>query len=438
MVVAKEKRGDLALVGGSDAHTYPPIASVFTMAPGKTWKEFLASVRRGECLSWGTEMGFTKVLGDVYRSIGKHYRQVPDLRNPEYTPREKAQHLFFSLMSVPIFASRRPRGRLQPELRQAGRPLEEPDEALPRRRASPARGRGDEAARGRRPPRRRPHERRRAGSSAPSSGPSRPAAGRSRSSRRTRTSGPASPSTRPRPPRSGAAAAARASPPSSPTRPTSSTSRLPTPSSAPAPSRPSSTRSSAATRTASRSSSSTPAPTAATARRRGSTGSPAASTRRRRRRPPRATTVLLETAAGQGACLGHDFAHLAAILARADSRPRLALCFDTCHVHAAGYDVVSKDGWRGDARRPRRRLRPRPREGHPRERLEEGAGLPRRPPRADRPRRDRREGLREPDDRARLRRRPEDPRDPEGRGGPLGPRGPRRAEEARAAEGGTA
>ncbi|MHB8800612.1 MAG: deoxyribonuclease IV [Thermoanaerobaculia bacterium] len=62
--------------------------------------------------------------------------------------------------------------------------------------------------------------------------------------------------------------------------------------------------------------------------------------------PESRTTVLLETAAGQGACLGHDFAHLAAILQRADSRPRLALCFDTCHVHAAGYDVVSKDGWR--------------------------------------------------------------------------------------------
>ena len=62
--------------------------------------------------------------------------------------------------------------------------------------------------------------------------------------------------------------------------------------------------------------------------------------------PASHTTVLLETAAGQGSCLGHDFAHLAAILARADSRRRLALCFDTCHVHAAGYDVVSKDGWR--------------------------------------------------------------------------------------------
>ncbi|MBK6406302.1 MAG: deoxyribonuclease IV [Holophagales bacterium] len=62
--------------------------------------------------------------------------------------------------------------------------------------------------------------------------------------------------------------------------------------------------------------------------------------------PASQTTILLETAAGQGACLGHDFGHLAAILSRADSRPRLALCLDTCHVHAAGYDVVSKDGWR--------------------------------------------------------------------------------------------
>ena len=61
--------------------------------------------------------------------------------------------------------------------------------------------------------------------------------------------------------------------------------------------------------------------------------------------PATGTTVLLETAAGQGACLGHDFAQLAAILARSDSRPRLALCFDTCHVHAAGYDVVTRDGW---------------------------------------------------------------------------------------------
>ena len=103
--VAKEKRGHLALVGGSDAHTYPPIASVFTMAPGATWKEFLASIRQGRCFSWGTEMGFARVLGDVYRSIGKHYRSIADLKNPEYTRAEKTRHIVLSLFSVPIFAS---------------------------------------------------------------------------------------------------------------------------------------------------------------------------------------------------------------------------------------------------------------------------------------------------------------------------------------------
>ena len=105
LVVAKEKRGSLALVGGSDAHTYPPIASVFTMAPGKTWREFLDSIRAGRCLSWGSEMGFTRVLGDVYRSIGQHYRSIADLGNPDYTAAEKARHIFFSMLSVPIFAT---------------------------------------------------------------------------------------------------------------------------------------------------------------------------------------------------------------------------------------------------------------------------------------------------------------------------------------------
>jgi deoxyribonuclease-4 len=56
--------------------------------------------------------------------------------------------------------------------------------------------------------------------------------------------------------------------------------------------------------------------------------------------------VLLETAAGQGACIGHSFAQLKAIRDRSSARNRIAVCFDTCHVHAAGYDVVSTEGWR--------------------------------------------------------------------------------------------
>ena len=62
--------------------------------------------------------------------------------------------------------------------------------------------------------------------------------------------------------------------------------------------------------------------------------------------PGSTATVLLETAAGQGACLGHTFDQLAQVIRRSDRKARLALCFDTCHVHAAGYDVVSRDGWK--------------------------------------------------------------------------------------------
>ena len=50
-------------------------------------------------------------------------------------------------------------------------------------------------------------------------------------------------------------------------------------------------------------------------------------------------TILLETTAGQGACLGGRFEHLAEIISLNHGNPRLAVCFDTCHVLAAGYDI---------------------------------------------------------------------------------------------------
>jgi hypothetical protein len=75
------------------------------MAPGATWSEFLGYVREGECLSWGTEMGFTKVLGDVYKLLGRYYTSVVDFRNPEFTAREKARHFLIALASVPFNAA---------------------------------------------------------------------------------------------------------------------------------------------------------------------------------------------------------------------------------------------------------------------------------------------------------------------------------------------
>jgi deoxyribonuclease-4 len=50
-------------------------------------------------------------------------------------------------------------------------------------------------------------------------------------------------------------------------------------------------------------------------------------------------TVLLETTAGQGTTLGRSFEELAAILVLIEDQRRVGVCFDTCHVFAAGYDI---------------------------------------------------------------------------------------------------
>lgn len=53
------------------------------------------------------------------------------------------------------------------------------------------------------------------------------------------------------------------------------------------------------------------------------------------------TMVLLETTAGQGTSLGSSFEELAMIRAQSHYADRLGICFDTCHVFAAGYDIRS-------------------------------------------------------------------------------------------------
>jgi deoxyribonuclease IV len=50
-------------------------------------------------------------------------------------------------------------------------------------------------------------------------------------------------------------------------------------------------------------------------------------------------TICLETMAGQGSNLGGRFEQLAYLLREAGLHPRLGVCFDTCHVFAAGYDI---------------------------------------------------------------------------------------------------
>lgn len=62
-------------------------------------------------------------------------------------------------------------------------------------------------------------------------------------------------------------------------------------------------------------------------------------------RPKGRTRILLEHTAGQGTNLGHRFEHLAEIIERLQSTPRVGVCLDTCHLLAAGYDICSAEGY---------------------------------------------------------------------------------------------
>ena len=105
MSVVREKRGDVSLVAGSDAHTLGPLARVYTVAEAESVSDFLDRVRTGGCFVWGSEMGFRVLLSDVYRMVFRYYGSVLDLRNPEYTRGEKARHLALAALGAPISAA---------------------------------------------------------------------------------------------------------------------------------------------------------------------------------------------------------------------------------------------------------------------------------------------------------------------------------------------
>lgn len=51
--------------------------------------------------------------------------------------------------------------------------------------------------------------------------------------------------------------------------------------------------------------------------------------------------IALETMAGKGSEIGRSFEELAAIYDGVTYNDRLRVCFDTCHTHDAGYDIVN-------------------------------------------------------------------------------------------------
>ncbi|MEH7224539.1 deoxyribonuclease IV [Bacillus sp. JJ1566] len=51
--------------------------------------------------------------------------------------------------------------------------------------------------------------------------------------------------------------------------------------------------------------------------------------------------IALETMAGKGSECGRSFEELAQIIDGVTHNDRLSVCFDTCHTHDAGYDIVN-------------------------------------------------------------------------------------------------
>ncbi len=57
--------------------------------------------------------------------------------------------------------------------------------------------------------------------------------------------------------------------------------------------------------------------------------------------PEQTTIVLLETMSGKGSEIGRSFEELAEIRAGVKLKEKVGVCLDTCHVFAAGYDLVN-------------------------------------------------------------------------------------------------
>lgn len=51
--------------------------------------------------------------------------------------------------------------------------------------------------------------------------------------------------------------------------------------------------------------------------------------------------IAIETMAGKGSEIGSAFEELASIFDKVHYNNKLRICFDTCHVHDAGYDIVN-------------------------------------------------------------------------------------------------
>jgi deoxyribonuclease-4 len=61
---------------------------------------------------------------------------------------------------------------------------------------------------------------------------------------------------------------------------------------------------------------------------------------------PKGVTLLLENTAGQGNSIGRSMQQLRDLLDAAGSPPDVAVCLDSAHLFASGYDIGTEEGWK--------------------------------------------------------------------------------------------
>jgi deoxyribonuclease-4 len=54
---------------------------------------------------------------------------------------------------------------------------------------------------------------------------------------------------------------------------------------------------------------------------------------------------VVETTAGQGTAIGYRFEQLRVMIDGVEEKERMAVCADTCHIFAAGYDISTEEGY---------------------------------------------------------------------------------------------
>jgi deoxyribonuclease-4 len=61
---------------------------------------------------------------------------------------------------------------------------------------------------------------------------------------------------------------------------------------------------------------------------------------------PDGVTLLLENTAGKGTTLGKSMGELKQMIEKAETADeKIGVCIDTCHAHAAGYDLITEEGF---------------------------------------------------------------------------------------------